>query len=958
MFDWKASGRLWVLALGAMTPVTLFAQATSSGSVSGVVVGPDGAVVPGATVELDLPGSTPRFVTSDAEGAFVLRGLPSGDYELQAKAAGFATSPESPVSVAVGRTAEITIKLALSAAKQSVTVSATQGTLDTTQTSSVVNIDRDRVEELPIPSRNYLTFVLLSPQVASANPALFPQGTPPVGGSFSFGGLRPGSNAIYLDDTNDNDEFSGGSRTQLSPEAISDFQIVNHGFQAQSGGGAGGSIDVQTRLGSDVFHGDDFIFVQNSALNAIQPLGLYPYKPDETRLRVGSALGGPLQKGKTFFYYAAEQEMAHGEDANDLKPATLSAINGATAKYAPLNAVTLKSGMFATEDQETELSARIDHNFSQSESAMLRYAETNGRNVNDAYDTNELADRTARGSSFVDDNSLNGRLSSLFSPKQWNDLSFEVAQRRAVDRTEQTTGPGVLIAGVAQFGTPFSGNDRRFETHVEVADSLSVQHKKHLMTFGVREDHVGLRASVPDSSQGFFVFDSLASLQAGTPQFFARSYGNFNTNLAELRFAAFAQDHWTPTKRLAVDYGARYEFNHLPSPLPQDWLNVSPRLGVAWTAHKGMVVRSGFGIFYDRYELSTANRLLEMNGTRSYMQIVEDAAAQTVWNSGQAPVAPMAGVAPSVWRSAAKLTNPYSEVASFSVEQELPLQTTLKGEYQYVHGVHLGRTANVNLLPPTTLTAGNAASLGVSSPTEQQLGRPVFSAGRVDPRYDAVNEFSTTAGSSYNGVTVSLNRQFQDNLEVLAGYTYSKTMDDASYDFEQPQNPYDPAAERALSLEDQRQRLTLSGLWLIGPDLDDPADAAAAAHPSTLMKIMTGFEFTPILSISSGYRANPVTGVDSNHEHIFPFAARPLGYARNSLMTPTNVDFDLRALRMVPIWRGHLDCVAESFNLLNHRNVTEINTVYGPGAQAQAGFGKAINTSTARRVQFSLDYEF
>jgi hypothetical protein len=118
----------------------------------------------------------------------------------------------------------------------------------------VVNIDRDRVEELPIPSRNYLTFVLLSPQVAAANPALQQQGLMGSGGSFSFGGLRPGSNAIYLDGVNDNDEYIGSSRTQLLPEAISDFQIVNHGFAAQSGGGADGSIDVQTRTGVNHMH--------------------------------------------------------------------------------------------------------------------------------------------------------------------------------------------------------------------------------------------------------------------------------------------------------------------------------------------------------------------------------------------------------------------------------------------------------------------------------------------------------------------------------------------------------------------------------------------------------------------------------------------------------------------------------------------------------------------------------
>jgi hypothetical protein len=169
---------------------------------------------------------------------------------LRATSAGFAAHEESSVAVAVGRTTHLSIQLTVASTQQTVNVSAAPVSFDTSQTSSVVNIDRERVEELPIPSRKYLTFVLLSPQVAAANPALLQQGgLSESTGSFSFADLRSGSNAVYLDEVNDNDEYNGGSRTQLSPEAIADFQIVNHGFAAQSGGGAGGSKTC--RLGQD-----------------------------------------------------------------------------------------------------------------------------------------------------------------------------------------------------------------------------------------------------------------------------------------------------------------------------------------------------------------------------------------------------------------------------------------------------------------------------------------------------------------------------------------------------------------------------------------------------------------------------------------------------------------------------------------------------------------------------------
>jgi outer membrane receptor protein involved in Fe transport len=463
---------------------------------------------------------------------------------------------------------------------------------------------------------------------------------------------------------------------------------------------------------------------------------------------------------------------------------------------------------------------------------------------------------------------------------------------------------------------------------------------------------------VPDGSQGFFVFGSLAAFQNSNPDFFTQSFGNFDTNLSEIQFAGFAQDHWTASPSLTLDCGLRYEYNRLPSSVPQDALNLSPRFGVAWTPFKTTIVRGGFGIFYDRFQLATINRISEFDGTHASMQIVEDTDAANLYRSGRITSAPLTGIAPSIWKAQPGLRNPYSEVASLGIEKSLPWQTTLTGEYQFVHGVHLGRSSNVNLSAPVILTSSNAASVGISSPTPQQLGRLTFAKARLDPSYDAVNQFATSANSSYNGATITLNRQFQDDLQLMAGYTYSKTIDDASYDLEQPQNPYAIGDERALSLQDQQHRFTLSGLWLIGPDLGDPADAAKNANPGKLMKALTGLEFAPIVSIASGFRADPITGLDSNRAHIFPFAARPSAYSRNTLVTPVNVDLDLRVLKMIPLHGGHLDVVAESFNLLNHRNVSLLNSAFGSGSQPVPGFVTPIAASTARRIQFSLDYEF
>src|SRR5260370_15271728 len=167
--------------------------------------------------------------------------------------------------------------------------------------------------------------------------------------------------------------------------------------------------------------------------------------------------------------------------------------------------------------------------------------------------------------------------------------------------------------------------------------------------------------------------------------------------------------------------------------MPQNVLNFSPRVGIAWTPLPSLILRSGFGNFYARYLLSSINRVTQYDGNRCFTQIVEDNAAATLYRSGSIPVQPVPFVAPSIWRAQPNLRNPYSEVASFSAERALPLQTTLKAEYQYVHGVRLARTTNINLAPPVILTVQNAPSLGVSSPTPQQIGRLVFSPLPLNP---------------------------------------------------------------------------------------------------------------------------------------------------------------------------------------------------------------------------------
>lgn len=952
--------RFGVIVLLILLPGISLVQGQSSltrGSLSGAVTDAAGAAIPGAEVSITSRDTAAnRDAKAGADGSFMVRDLPSGTYTVQVSAPGFQTYRNDSVAIAVGRNSYIDAQLVPAKANAEVTVRASTSALDTSQSSPVTNVDRGRIEELPIPSRNYLNFALLAPAVAAANPALARQQPGTAESGLSVGGLRPSSNALDIDGVDDNDEFTGLSRTELSPEAISDFQIVNHGYAAQSGGSSGGAVDVETRSGAGVQHGDAFLFVQNGAFNASPSLENVLHKPDESRLRAGLSTGGSFQPARTFYYGAVEQEMARGEEAGDFNPQTAAIIDSILAQPGPLRGFQLQQGFFPTIDQETEFSLRLDRAFAR-DALMLRFALTNNRAINDAFHTEDNVDLSGRGSAFYDDNGVNGLWSRTFSSRLMNQLSFELAQRRVALRTGSQSGLGAEVAGIAEFGTPYAGNSRRYETHFDLGDDIIRQTGKHLMQAGIAEEAIALRASVRDGFEGLYVFPNLAALENREPDFFLQSFGNPETSFRVWRTAAYIEDHWTTGHGLTLDYGLRYEFNHLPTPLPQKAVNLSPRLGFAWSPAKRWILRGGFGTYFDRYLLATINRIREFDGRRAQQQIAEGAAATSLYQSGSAPGTPVAGIASSIWTAAPRLPNPYAETASIGVERALPASWTASGEYRFVHGIHMGRTFNMNLPPPTILTVTNASGLGIVEPTPQQLGRPVFAPQRLNPAYDAIDQFQTDASSTYHGATFSLNRQFTEDFELMAGYTYSRAFDDASLDIEEAQNPYDPGKEQAPSLNDRRQRFVLSGLYFLGPDLDDPRKRAKA-HRGALERMLYGVEFAPLITVESGFRDNPLTGVDSNREHIYPFAARPLAWARNSLQTPSSVEMDLRVLKMFPIWRGHLDVVGESFNLLNRQNIHLLNSAYGSGDSATFRFAQPLQVGDPRKVQFSLDFEY
>jgi hypothetical protein len=277
----------------------------------------------------------------------------------------------------------------------------------------------------------------------------------------------------------------------------------------------------------------------------------------------------------------------------------------------------------------------------------------------------------------------------------------------------------------------------------------------------------------------------------------------------------------------------------------------------------------------------------------------------------------------------------------------------------FVHGLKLSRTLNVNLLPPVVLTIGNAASLGVSNPTPQQIGREVFSQARFDPQFNDVYQLQNAASSSYSGASLTLSRKMSEELEFSASYTLSKARDDASNYDEQSQNPFDLAAETARSRQHQQQRFVFNALWDLPIGDEDETSGTHGENHGWLTQTFSHIEVAPIFTAESGRPINPLTGVDSNRSHAFPLSGRPLDFGRNSLKTPATASMDLRVLKYFPFGElRRLDVVAEFFNVFNRANVAQINPVFGSDLVPTPGFREPIEGTGARQIQFSLDFEF
>jgi hypothetical protein len=245
-----------------------FGQAQSNAAdLQGTVQDATGAVVANATVTARNPATNlSRTTTSNDEGFYRLINLPPGDYEVTVEAASFKKTVLPKVTITVGQRAEVNVTLELGQLSEIVTVSdATAEIVETSKTAVSTTIDQQRINNLPINERNYLSFALTTSTVGRDNGR--PIGPAPTTG-LNFGGQRGRSNLVQVDGADNTDNSVNASRSTVSQEAVQEFQVVTNSFAPEFGRSAGGVVNVVTKSGTNEFHGNLFGFLRHRSFPA------------------------------------------------------------------------------------------------------------------------------------------------------------------------------------------------------------------------------------------------------------------------------------------------------------------------------------------------------------------------------------------------------------------------------------------------------------------------------------------------------------------------------------------------------------------------------------------------------------------------------------------------------------------------------------------------------------------
>src|SRR5256714_5555161 len=997
---------LLVSCVAAISVSALAQSQANSGNIEGRVIDPNGAAVAGATVTAtNQQTGLEKSATTNDEGGFSIILLPPGTYTVKTSASGFSQSEVKDVTVTVGSHTPVDVKLTVGGSTNTVTISEGVPLVETTRTSVSTTINQQSIDNLPINGRNFQDFATLSPAVVRD----------PRGGDLSVGGQRGTFNSLQVDGVDNNNTFfgqafgRGGVRPpyQFSEEAVQEFQVNQNGFSAEFGRAGGAVINVVTKSGTNYFHGGAFEYFRDEALNANDPI----VKANQSRAgqpnrraklqinQFGGRLGGPISKNRAFFFFTYDGQRANVPQVMDV-PNIGAAPAGARTVLLPL------IHTYAIGRKQNVFLGKSDIKVNDRNQLVFRFNHQ-GFNGKNNENNGPLSVEEHSGDSNVKSDTLSSTLTSTLTRTVVNEFRFQFARDKEPGLANSASPEAVIGTGA---GTNLSIGRNNFsprETTIkrlQFIDNVSYLRGRSNWKAGLDFNFDRIFNLFPGLFSGSYTFPNYAAFASNSPTAYTQNFpgagttgGTTHPNLSE--YAFFGQNDLRFTPRLTFNLGLRYDYQGLacppiknPDPLlatfgidtsscPKDKNNFAPRAGFSYAISEKTVIRAGFGIFYNRTPAIIVGTAHSQNGiqvTGVNLNATQIAAA----GFSYPPIltAPPAGTAanPNLFVFAKDYVQPYVEQGRLGFERQFAKNLSFSATYLYYHGLHLTRTRDINLQPPTAFPRTGPDGITY---TFQRFSstRPTTLARATGQQYNRISIFESAARSIYNGVAFQVTQRLSRGFQFMAAYTYSRAKDErpdqtivvfGADDAKIVENQINPGADYGRSDTDIPHRFVFSPVYQWGR-IKWTDNAVARA-------LFSDYTFSSIVQFQSGTPYSALVSGDPNNDGNRRTDRLP-GTVRNQFTTPAIYQFDARLTRAIPITeRMRVRLILEAFNVFNRANVATVNNtffVYSGGAAGTLSFPSALSAfgtprtfgspasgtttfATPRQMQLAIKFDF